>query len=176
MSKIVDIQIECPKCGHQYVAKVFRTLWGDGCTADNFESCLTDKTNVVACPCCGHSFRLPLGLMYVDVDAGFAVWWEPQHDEGIDADAQSYAQMFGANSYYATAPRIADWDEFKQVIREYYQGKRVAGKIEKMDIGAFFNSKETQKKKGCLGAIVVICISSATILGGACYGFYQFLN
>lgn len=175
MSKVVNIQIECSKCGQQYVSKVFRTLWGDGCTADNFESRLTDKTNVVTCPHCGHSFRLPLGLMYVDVDAGFAVWWEPQHDEGIDADAQSYAKMFGANSYYATAPRIADWDEFKQVIREYYQGKRVGGKIEKMDIGALKNSLQSSKKGGCLGSFVIICIVSIASLSGLAYGLCQFV-
>ena len=47
MSKIVNIQIECPQCGKQYVAKVFRTLWGDGCNADTFETRLKDNTEEV---------------------------------------------------------------------------------------------------------------------------------
>lgn len=177
MSKIVNFQTECPQCGNQYIAKVFRTLWGDGCTADNFESRLTDNTNIVTCPHCKHSFRLPLGLMYVDVQAGFAVWWEPQHDPGIDSDAQSYAAMFGANSYYATAPRIADWEEFKQVIREYYQGKRVGGKIEKMDINALKKSMAPapKKKNGCLGSFVLIASISIAALSASAYGLYQFL-
>ena len=155
MSKIVTIQIQCPQCDKQYDAKVFRTLWGDGCTADDFENRLTDKTNVVTCPHCGHSFRLPLGLMYVDCQAGFAVWWEPQHDTGIDSDTQTYASMFGADSYYAKAPRIQDWNEFKHTIRRYYTGELKANPITKFNFGALKGkigqSAPQQKKSGCLG-------------------------
>ena len=176
MSKLVDFQIECPKCGTHYVTKVFRTLWGDGCTADNFESRLTDNTNVVTCPHCGHSFRLPLGLMYVDVEKGFAVWWEPQHDEGIDADAKSYAAAFGADSYYAKAPRVKDWDEFKRTIRRYYTGELKANPITKFDFGTMKqqNSKPAapKKKSGCFSAFVLLLAASVSLIGFTCWGIH----
>ena len=179
MSKLVDFQIECPKCGTHYVTKVFRTLWGDGCTADNFELRLTDNTNVVTCPHCGHSFRLPLGLMYVDVEKGFAVWWEPQHDEGIDADAKSYAAAFGADSYYAKAPRVKDWDEFKRTIRRYYTGELKANPITKFDFGAMKQQMKPtstpQKKGGCLGSFLLIAIGIASLIGITYLGINKFL-
>ena len=134
---------------------------------------LSDKINVPECPHCGFSFKAQIPFMYVDVEKGFAVWWEPQYDAGIDSDSQGYAQMFGTNSYYATAPRIADWEEFKQAIRDYYHGKRVGGKIEKMNRGALKNSMEPQKKSGCLGSFVLIAFISIVVLSASAYGLYQ---
>lgn len=171
MSKLVDATITCPHCGKEYPTKLFRTIWGEHESSRNMV--LNDKINVPECPHCGFSFKAPYPFMYVDVQAGFAVWWEPQYDAGIDSDLQGYAQMFGANSYYATAPRIADWEEFKQVIREYYQGKRVGGKIEKMDINALRKIASPQKKSGCLGSFVILTAASIASLGCLTYGLYQ---
>ncbi len=180
MSKIVNIQIECPQCEKQYVAKIFRTLWGDGCNADNFETRLKDSTNVVTCPHCGHSFRLPLSLMYVDVQKGFAVWWEPQPDAGIDADSQSYAAMFGADSYYAKAPRVKDWDEFKQTIRRYYTGELKAKPITKYDLGTLkqvvSKAAPSQEKGGCQGAFVLLMVTAASLIGLTCFGLSYLLT
>jgi hypothetical protein len=126
---------------------------------------MEDKINVLTCPYCGFSFKAPFAFMYVDVKEGFAVWWEPQHDPGVDSDAQGYRKMFGANSYYAKAPRIADWEEFKQVILEYYQGKRVGGKIEKMDIGALKNHAQSQhKKSGCMGVMLAMLLTPLSLI------------
>lgn len=173
MSKLVDATITCPHCGKEYPMKLFRTIWGEH--ESNRNMVLNDKINVPHCPHCGFSFKAPYPFLYVDVQAGFAVWWEPQHDAGIDSDAQGYAQMFGANSYYATAPRIANWEEFKQVIREYYQGKRVGGKIEKMDISALKKSITPSKKKGCLDSLIIMLVTLVIAIGGTCYGLYQLL-
>ncbi len=173
MSKLIDATITCPHCGKEYPTKLFRTIWGEH--ESNRNMVLNDRINVPECPHCGFSFKAPYPFMYVDVKAGFAVWWEPQYDEGIDADAQGYAQMFGANSYYAKAARIADWDEFKQVIREYYQGKRVGGRIEKMDINALRKIASPQKKRGCLGSFVIISLVSIASLSGSVYGLCQLL-
>ena len=160
MSKIIDLQIQCPDCGQQYQAKAFRTLWGDGCTADDFTSRLTENTNMVTCPHCGRSFRLPLGLMYVDVKAGFAVWYEPQFDSNIDDEARQYAAMFGADSYYAKAPRIKDWEEFKRTIWRYYTGELKANPITKFDFGPLkqhvSKSATPHKKSGCLGVLLLL--------------------
>lgn len=70
---------------------------------------MEDRINIARCPSCNHSFHLTLAMMYVDVKKVFAVWWELNHDEGVDSDSAGYSKMFGRNSYYAQAPRIADW-------------------------------------------------------------------
>lgn len=164
MSKRVDATITCPKCSKQYPVKLFRTIWGEH--EENRRLVMNDEINVPTCPHCGFSFKAPYPFMYVDVKEGFAVWWEPQYDAGIDTDAQGYARMFGSNSYYATAPRIKDWEEFKRVINDYYQGKRVGGKIEKMDMSALRNLATPHKKKsGCLGmALALLALSFSMLL------------
>ena len=164
MSKTINFQIECPDCGKQYQATVFRTLWGDGCNADNFTTRLKDSTNMVTCPHCGHSFRLPLGLMYVDVKAGFAVWYEPQPDPNIDTEAKQYAAMMGADSYYAKAPRIKDWEEFKRTIRRYYTGELKANPV---SLNFNFDALKTakpQKKSGCMGMLLLLIVPVITAL------------
>lgn len=118
---------------------------------------MEDRVNIATCPHCGHKFHLPLAMMYVDAQAGFAVWWEPNHDPGVDSDSAGYAKIFGATSYYATAPRIADWEEFKLTIRKYYRGELVGGSITKMDISAL-QSTSKQNGKGCLSVLLFIVI------------------
>lgn len=163
MSKSIEFQIECPDCGKQYQAKVWRTLWGDGCTANNFTSRLTDNTNMVTCPHCGHSFRLPLALMYVDVKAGFAVWYEPQPDPNIENETQQYAAMFGVDSYYAKAPRVKDWEEFKHTIRKYYTGELKANPINiKFNFDALKPASQ-KKKSGCMGVLLLLLIPVITL-------------
>jgi len=168
MSKLVKIAIECPKCSHQYTGDFFRTIWGEH--ESNRSMVMEDRINIATCPHCGHKFHLPLAMMYVDVVKGFAVWWEPNHDPGIDSDTAGYEKMFGVNSYYAKAPRIADWEEFKQVINDYYSGKIKASPIEKMDINALKDSlkasmgsnTKTTSKSGCAGVLVLLI---AVIIG-----------
>ena len=118
MSKLIDITVTCPQCGQKYKTKVFRTLWGDGGTAEQ-NNLSNDNVNVVECPHCNYSFRAPLAMMYVDCKKGFAVWWEPIHDSGIDNETIAYSNMFGAESYYAKAPRIQDWEDFKDTVKKY---------------------------------------------------------
>lgn len=90
MSKLVKIAIECPKCSHQYTGDFYRTIWGEN--EANRSMVMEDRINIANCPSCGHQFHLPLAMMYVDVQKGFAVWWEPNHDPGIDSDSASYAK------------------------------------------------------------------------------------
>ena len=159
MSKQVKIAIQCPKCSHQYTGNFFRTIWGEN--EVNRDMVMEDRINIATCPSCGHQFHLPLAMMYVDVEKGFAVWWEPNHDPGVDSDSISYAKMFGVNSYYAKAPRISDWNEFKRVINEYYRGIRVGGPIEKMDIKALTGNQNKSKKRGCLGVFLAFIVFSS---------------
>lgn len=162
MSKRVKIEIECPHCHQQYADEFFRTYWGED--EKMRANLMNDNVNIASCPHCGHKFHLPLAMMYVDVQAKFAVWWEPNHDPGIDSDSQGYAQIFGARSFYATAPRIADWEEFKRTINKYYCGELVGGPIEKMDISALKGSMNKGSKSGCLGMILLSVICGCTLL------------
>lgn len=161
MSKRVKIGIKCPHCGQQYAGDFFRTYWGE---SENMRANLmNDNVNIATCPYCGHKFHLPLAMMYVDVQARFAVWWEPNPDPGIDSDSREYARMFGAKSFYATAPRIADWEEFKRTINKYYRGEFVGGPIEKMDLSALGGSTVGKKNSGCLGAVALFVICGAVL-------------
>lgn len=160
MSRILDATITCPNCGRPYEVKLFRTLWGDGGTAD--DNALTDdKVNIVKCPHCEYSFRAPLAFMYVDCKKDFAVWWEPSYDAGIDEDAAGYAAMFGPDSYYAQAPRIQDWDEFKATVRKYYTGELRANPISKFDIEALKSATQRKKNGGCLGVAALALITAS---------------
>ena len=155
MSKRVTISIECPHCSNQYQDDFFRTIWGEHESLRNMV--MEDRVNIAKCPHCGHKFHLPLAMMYVDVVQGFAVWWEPNHDPGVDSDTRGYAQMFGPDSYYAKAPRIADWNEFKETINKYYRGELPGGKITKFDVSAL-KKNATQKTSGCLGLLLALLI------------------
>lgn len=161
MSKLVDAQIRCPHCGKEYSVKLFRTIWGE------HESLrlkvMNDEVNVCTCPHCNYSFKAPYPFMYVDVKAGFAVWWEPEYDAGIDEETKGYVSMFGSGSYYATAPRIADWEEFKATIQKYYSGELVGGKIEKVDASAL-KALAKGNNKGCMLTLLAIFAIGCTMI------------
>ena len=82
----------------------------------------------------------------------------------MSANSVDYAKMFGTNSYYAKAPRISDWEEFKRVVKEYDDGIRVGGPIEKMDIKALVGSKSQSKKSGCVGVLLALIIVSSILV------------
>ena len=63
--------------------------------------------------------------------------------------------MFGEKSFYATAPRVKDWEEFKRTINRYYSVELVGGPVERMDFGIGSN-----KKNGCLSVILLLILSS----------------
>lgn len=155
MSKRVKIAITCPECHGYYEDNFFRTIWGEH--EANRQMVMEDRINIATCPHCGHKFHLPLAMMYVDVDKGFAVWWEPNHDPGVDSDTAGYRKLMGPNSYYAKAPRIADWEEFKQVINEYYDGKRECQPIDPSQFKSI-SSLGQPKKSGCAGVIAIAVI------------------
>ena len=170
MSKLIDITVTCPQCGQKYETKVFRTLWGDGGTAEQ-NNLSNDNVNVVECPHCNYSFRAPLAMMYVDCKKGFAVWWEPIHDSGIDNETIAYSNMFGAESYYAKAPRIQDWEDFKDTVKKYYTGELKANPITKFDINALKGVAAGKKseKSGSLGFVILLIGSITSLITGLNY-------
>ena len=74
---------------------------------------LNDRINVFSCDKCKHTERLEYPFLCTNVKKRLAIWYEPYHDAQIDADVEMYRKHMGANSFYAKAPRIADWDAFK---------------------------------------------------------------
>ena len=127
MSMRVNTDLGCPECGKSFAASVYRSIWGE--FPENRELVFSDQINVVTCPACGFKAILTFSLLYVDMNREFAVWYEPVPDIRIETDSQTYAKMFGPDSFYAKAPRISDWDTFKQVIIEFESGLRRAQRI-----------------------------------------------
>jgi hypothetical protein len=125
MSKKVDVTISCINCGHEFSMSLYRTIWGE--SPENRELVMSDTINVAICLKCGSRYKLPFSLFYTNSKQHFAVWWEPKRDEAIDEDAAGYAQFVGKDNYLATAPRIADWEEFKETIRKYERGELKGG-------------------------------------------------
>ena len=110
-------------------------------------------------------------MMYVDCKKGFAVWWEPIHDSGIDNETIAYSNMFGAESYYAKAPRIQDWEDFKDTVKKYYTGELKANPITKFDINALKGVAAGKKseKSGCLGFVILLIGSITSLITGLNY-------
>lgn len=162
MSKLVDAKIKCPQCGREYDVKLFRTVWGEH--EEMRRLVMNDEVNVCTCPHCRHSFKASYPFMYVDVKQQFAVWWEPVHDSSIDSDAKGYAAMFGPNSFYAAAPRVADWNTFKETIQKYYRGELVGGKIEKLDFSSLKTNASKVRNNGCLGMFVLLMVMSILLI------------
>ena len=116
MSKQVGVSIICPECKNQFKVSLFRTILIEN--PKNRDLVLTDKVNFITCPVCEWAGRVEFPLLCANVNKGFALWYEPYHDPEIDKDIAQYAAQFGKNSFYALAPRIKDWGEFKKKLIE----------------------------------------------------------
>jgi hypothetical protein len=79
---------------------------------------LNDKVNEFCCEKCKYLERLEFPFLCTNVKRGVAIWYEPYHDEQIDEDMRQYQKHMGANSFYAKAPRVADWETFKAKLLE----------------------------------------------------------
>ena len=116
MSKRLDATITCPKCSHNFLTKLYRTLWVED--PDNMALVLNDQVNTITCPRCNLYHRLEFPFLCTNVKRGFALWYEPYHDRQIDKDAADFHKHMGADSFYAKAPRVSDWEEFKRKLLE----------------------------------------------------------
>lgn len=114
MSQRVEVTATCPNCGKQYQGNLFRTVQGEH---ESLRSAvMNNNINILEYPHCGHKFHVPLAMLYVDAVKQFAVWWEPVYDPQIDEMTVGFSKMLGHGNYYETAPRISDWEEFKETI------------------------------------------------------------
>jgi hypothetical protein len=119
MSKQIEAQIGCPNCGFKFPMKLYRSIWIE--FPENLELVLSDEINTGTCPSCKSRFHVPFPFLCTNVQKGVAVWYEPHHDPEIDKDMIRYIKEFGPNSFYAKAPRINNWPEFKRAVQKLHE-------------------------------------------------------
>ena len=144
MSQQLEVDITCPNCGTTFTGNLFRTIWGE--FPENRDLVMNDQINVVKCDGCGEILKIPMPFMYTNAEQTFAVWWEPEYDPQIDSDTEAYKVATGDTSYFSTAPRVSDWDEFKETIIKFEKGILKGNPVdplarEKM-FDQFFKNKE----------------------------------
>lgn len=111
MSKRVPARINCPVCKAQFDVKLYRSLWVE--YPSNRRLIADNELNLVTCPHCHESTRLEFSVLCTNVQRKIAIWYEPYPDPAVDNDMRQYAQHFGQNSFYAQAPRVRNWEDFK---------------------------------------------------------------
>ncbi|MCL5030093.1 MAG: hypothetical protein M1480_13855 [Bacteroidetes bacterium] len=121
MSRIIDITLTCSLCRYEFPYKLYCSIAGD--EPGNLELVLTDKINVAVCPICIVSVKLNSPLMYSNISKNFAVWWEPYYDPQIDKENELLIKMGRGKNFLSEAPRIRDWQEFKNTIMKYESGE-----------------------------------------------------
>jgi len=162
MSKRLEAKINCPDCGKQFDYTLYRTIWGE--YPENRELVMSNKINVATCPSCKKETKLEFPFMYTNAKQQFAVWWEPKFDPQIGKDSEGYVQMLGSGNYLAAAPRIKDWNEFKNSILKFERGELKSkpvtiGKEIGDQMQGFLNHlqvKNNNRNSGCLSVLVLL--------------------
>lgn len=121
MSYQDNFTLKCSECDYEFTARLYTSIWGE--YPENRELVMTDKINVITCPSCKMSEKVIMSLLYTNVEMGFAVWWEPYYDEGIDRQVKLAVKAGKLMTSIANAPRINNWEEFKQTILMFEQEK-----------------------------------------------------
>jgi len=121
MSHRIETTLTCSYCNHQFNYKLFRSIWGG--EPGNLELVMSDKINFVSCPICKSSSKLNFPFLYTNSEKNFAVWWEPYYDPQIDEEVAVFKKLGRGINFYSEAPRIKDWQEFKNIIIKYEVGE-----------------------------------------------------
>lgn len=116
MSKRIPAQLECPECNHQFSINLYRSIWVE--EPENRKLITENLINRFSCPKCDFLVHVDYAFFATNVKKGFAIWYEPYPDEQIDKDVKDYIKHMGANSFYALAPRVSDWETFKRKLIE----------------------------------------------------------
>ncbi len=112
MSKTVELDLTCPQCKKQWKATAYRSIWME--SQENLSLILNDQINLIKCQFCGFSDRLPFALLATNVEKRIAIWYEPYPDPHVDSDIELYRKHYGEESFFAKAPRVQEWAEFKR--------------------------------------------------------------
>lgn len=152
MSKKIPSEIQCPSCHSKFNVQLYRSVWIED--AKNRDLIFNDELNAITCPSCKKKTRLEFPFLCTNVKKEIAIWYEPYHDAQIDKDIALYKVKMGENSFYAKAPRIQNWDEFKQKIIELENKSAGDSKVAlsedmKSTFSGFINhiKKENEKSK-----------------------------
>jgi hypothetical protein len=105
-----------------------------------------DRVNVVECKKCKSITDVPFSLLATNVKEHFAVWYEPFPDPAVDNDKAMYEAVNGPGNFYSEAPRLDDWNEFKNTILKFERGELVGKPPSKMDFQAMLTSAARQKE------------------------------
>ncbi len=116
MSRKLEAQMQCPGCMHAFDISLYRTVWIE--YPENRRLIFEDKINRFDCPRCRTNVNSYFPFMATNVERQIAVWYEPEHDPAIDKVIAGFKKIMGANSFYAMAPRVADWVAFKATIEQ----------------------------------------------------------
>jgi hypothetical protein len=162
MSKKVEATITCPHCYHQFKFSLYRSIWGE--YPENRELVMSDNINVANCPSCKLDNKLVFPFIYTNANQHFAVWWEPEYDIQIDNDAVGYSKMLGQGNYLAAAPRIKNWNDFKNTILKFENGEiigkpgEIGNEMQKQMNGFLKHLQDKNKKKnnGCFGMLIFV--------------------
>jgi len=159
MSRKNKVILSCSTCNHQFEATLYRTIWGE--SQENRDLLMNNLFNVVVCPSCNTKTKIEYALFYNDTTVLCGVWWEPYPESEIDQCAAGWAKMFGKDNYMTNAPRLKDWNEFKETINKFYSGELKG--TPPIQLGP----KQGKRKKHRLPKIPKISLKKiATIIGG----------
>lgn len=134
MSKKVCANIKCPHCNHKFDMELYCSIWGE--YPENKELVLSNKINVAYCPKCHKETKLEFSLLYTNTPKAIAVWWEPKPDPRVEQDVQGYQRIL-PDSHLAKAPRIRDWEDFKNKIIELEENSEKRSPSHKISMGLF---------------------------------------
>lgn len=123
MSKTYSAAFPCGACGNRIEATLFRTLWIE--VPENRLMVFEDRVNAPLCGKCGTRNQIDASLMATNKEMNFAVWYDPEGDPDIDKMAGMFVVTMGEGNYMSTAPKVADWDEFKRTIEKFESGELV---------------------------------------------------
>lgn len=114
MSKRIPATITCNKCSTQFRVELYRSIWVE--YSENLALIIEDRINTFTCKKCSELVKVDFPFLCTNVKKGFAVWYEPYPDIQIDKDVQEYITLLGKDSFYAKAPRISNWRDFKALV------------------------------------------------------------
>lgn len=155
------------------MTNLYRSIWIED--PENRKLIFDDQINVAACPKCRTRTKLEFPFLCTNVKKRIAVWWEPYPDPDIDKDLEQYKKHFGAGSFYASAPRVRDWEEFKGKIIELEQAQigpsmRFSAEAQGMMAGflEFLKARLSAKKESDAGSGLLAFKDGVAALEYAC--------
>jgi len=152
MSKKLEAVITCPVCLNKFPAILYRSIWIE--YPENRDLIFNNLINLVECTSCKKNMMLPFAFLATNVKKNIAVWYEPNHDEAVDRDIRGYAETFGPECFYAKAPRITDYEEFKRTILKFENGELQGNPVGPAKLAPLLPTKGPVKTESILSRLL----------------------